>query len=57
MSLPSPSTVSTQAFVFGLDDGSKSHNSATPSEPAIEDVDLEGEDKRQSMYVELLHGT
>jgi hypothetical protein len=56
MSLASPSTESVQAFVFGLDDGSKSHECAIPSELAIEDVDPEGDNKRQSMYVELLDG-
>lgn len=56
MSLASPSTQSVQAFLFGLDDGSKSHRCATPSQLVNEDVDLEGDEKRQSMYVELLDG-
>jgi hypothetical protein len=56
MSLVSPSTESVHAFVFGLDDNSKPHDGTTPSEVADEDVDLEGDGKRQSMYVELLDG-
>jgi hypothetical protein len=40
--------------VFGQDYDSKSHKCATPSEIADEDVDLEDDSKRRSMYVELL---
>ena len=57
MSLASPSTQSIQAFVFGLDNDSGSHKRATPSDLVDEDVNLEGNEKRQSMYVELLDGT
>jgi hypothetical protein len=56
MSLASPSTESVHAFVFGQDYDSKSHECTTPSEFADEDVDLEGDSKRRSMYVELLDG-
>jgi hypothetical protein len=54
MSLISPSTLSVQAFVFGLDNDSGSHQRAVPSD---EDVYLEDDEKQQSMYVELLDGT
>lgn len=59
MSLVSPSTQSVQAFVFGLENDSKSHQRAMPgpSDLIHEDVYLEGNEKRQSMYVELLDGT
>ena len=59
MSLVSPSTQSVQAFVFGLENDSKSHQRAIhgPSDLIHEDVDLESDEKRQSMYVELLNGT
>jgi len=58
MSLASPSTQSVQAFIFGLDDDCESHQveRATPSD-LVEDIDLEGDEMRQSMYVELLDGT
>jgi hypothetical protein len=57
MSLVSPSTQSVQAFVFGLENDSESHQRTIPSDLVYEDVDLEGDEKRQSMYVELLDGT
>ena len=57
MSIASPSTQSAQAFVFGLENDSKSHQRAIPSDLVDEDVDLEGDEKGQSMYVELLDGT
>jgi hypothetical protein len=59
MSLISPSALSVQAFVFGLDNDSGSHQRAVPSDPVDEDVDvyLEDDERRQSMYVELLDGT
>ena len=54
MSLASPSTQSVQAFVFGQGDGSASH----PYTGLIdEDVHPEIDEKRQSMYIELLDGT
>jgi hypothetical protein len=57
MSLASPSTLSVQAFVFGLDNDSGSHERVIPSDLVDEDVYLEGDEKHQSMYVELLDGT
>ena len=57
MSLVSPSTQSVQAFVFGLENGSESHQRTIPSDLISEDVHLEDDVKRQSMYVELLYGT
>lgn len=57
MPLVLPNAQSVQAFVFGLDNDSGSHERATPSDLVDEDVDLEGDEKRQSMYVELLDGT
>jgi hypothetical protein len=57
MSLVSPSTQSVQAFVFGLENHSESHQRTIPSDHVHEDVYLEGDGKRQSMYVELLDGT
>lgn len=61
MSLVSPSTQSVQAFVFGLENGSESHQRlhqrTIPSDLISEDVHLEDDVKRQSMYVELLDGT
>ena len=57
MPLVLPNAQSVQAFVFGLDNDSGSHERATPSELVDEDVDLEGDENRQSMYVELLDGT
>jgi hypothetical protein len=57
MSLVSPSAQSVQAFVFGLENGSESHQRTIPSDLVYEDVYLEGDEKRQSMYVELLDGT
>ncbi|KAF8503697.1 VRR-NUC domain-containing protein [Russula emetica] len=54
MSLASPSTQSVQAFVFGLENDSESHKRTIPSDLVYEDVYLEGDEKRQSMYVELL---
>jgi hypothetical protein len=56
MSLVSPSAQSVQAFVFGLENDSESHQH-TISDLVHEDVDLESDEKRQSMYVELLDGT
>jgi hypothetical protein len=57
MSLVSPSTQSVQAFVFGVENDSESHQRTIPSDLVYEDVHLEGDEKRQSMYVELLDGT
>jgi hypothetical protein len=59
MSLASPSAQSVQAFVFGLENGSESHQCTIPSDLQVvnEGVYLEGDEKRQSMYVELLDGT
>jgi hypothetical protein len=57
MPLVLPNAQSVQAFVFGLDNDSGSNEHATPSDLVYEDVDLEGDEKRQSMYVELLDGT
>ncbi len=57
MSLASPSTQSVQAFVFGLENDSESHQRTIPSDLVDEAVYLEGDEKRQSMYVELLDGT
>lgn len=54
MSLISPSTQSVQAFVFGLDSDTEAHKRAIPDD---EVVHLGGDEKRQSMYVELLDGT
>lgn len=56
MSLTSPSSQSVQAFVFGLENDSESHQ-RIPSDVVSEGVYLEGDEKRQSMYVELLDGT
>jgi hypothetical protein len=56
MTLVSPSVQSVQAFVFGLDNDSKSHERPIPPD-LVDDVYLEGDEKRQSMYVELLDGT
>jgi len=59
MSLVSPSTQAVQAFVFGLEKDSESHQRAVssfPSDLVDEDVCLESDEKRQSMYVELLDG-
>jgi hypothetical protein len=59
MSLVSPSTQSVQAFVFGLENDSESHQRTirVPADLVHEDVYLERDEKRQSMYVELLDGT
>jgi len=57
MALVSPSTQSVQAFVFGLENGSESHQRTIPSDLISEDVYIEDDVKRQSMYVELLDGT
>jgi hypothetical protein len=57
MSLASPSTQSVQAFVFGLENDSESHQRTIPSDLGYEDVYLEDNEKHQSMYVELLDGT
>ena len=57
MTLVSPSVQSVQAFVFGLDNDSKSHERPIPPDLVDEDVYLEGDEKLQSMYVELLDGT
>jgi hypothetical protein len=57
MSLPSPSSQSVQAFVFGLENNSESHHCAIPSDLVDESACLEGDEKRRSMYVELLDGT
>jgi hypothetical protein len=57
MSLASPSSQSVQAFVFGLENDSESHQRTIPSDFVHEDVSPEGDEKRQSMYVELLDGT
>jgi hypothetical protein len=57
MSLPSPSTQSVQAFVFGLENDSESQQRTKPSDLVDEGAYLEGDEKRQSMYVELLDGT
>jgi hypothetical protein len=57
MSLASPSTESVQTFVFGLDNDTESHQRVIPSDLIDEDVYPEGDEKRQSMYVELLDGT
>ena len=56
MSSTSPSSQSVQAFVFGLENDSESHQ-RIPSDVVSEGVYLEGDEKRQSMYVELLDGT
>ena len=56
MSLVSPSTQSVQAFVFGLENDSESHQRTIPSDLVHEDGYREGDEKRQSMYVELLDG-
>ncbi|KAI9466069.1 VRR-NUC domain-containing protein [Lactarius psammicola] len=51
MSLPSPSTQSVQTFVFGQGDGSASY----PYTGLIDDdIHLEFDEKRQSMYIEVL---
>ena len=57
MTLVSPSTQSIQAFVFGLDSDTEAHKRATPADLDDEAVYTEGNEKRQSMYVELLDGT
>ena len=57
MTLISPSTQSVQAFVFGLNSDTEAHKRANPAGIDDEPVHLEGDDKRQSMYVELLDGT
>jgi hypothetical protein len=57
MSLASPSAQSVQAFLFGLENDTESHQRTIPSDLVHEDVYLEGNEKRQSMYVELLDGT
>lgn len=57
MPLVSPNAKSVQAFEFDLDNDSGSHQRATTSDLVDEDVDLEGNEKSQSMYVELLDGT
>ncbi|KAI0282107.1 VRR-NUC domain-containing protein [Russula aff. rugulosa BPL654] len=54
MSIASPSTQTAQAVVFGLENDSESHQRTIPSDLVHEDVYLEGDEKRQSMYVELL---
>lgn len=54
MALASPSAQSAQAFVFGLENDSEPHQRTIPSDLVYEDVSLEGDEKRQSMYVELL---
>jgi hypothetical protein len=54
MSLVSPSTQSVQAFVFGLDSDTEAHKRAIPDDQAVY---LRGDEKPQSMYVELLDGT
>ena len=57
MSLVSPSTQSVQAFVFGLNNDTKSHQHAIAVDLVDDAIDLEGDEMRQSMYVELLDGT
>jgi hypothetical protein len=57
MSLVSPSVQSVQAFVFGLDNDTESRQQTIPADLVDDAVDLEGDEKRQSMYVELLDGT
>ena len=57
MSLVSPSTQSVQAFVFGLDNDTKPHQHTLAVDPVDDTIDLEGNEMRQSMYVELLDGT
>jgi hypothetical protein len=57
MTLVSPSTQSVQAFVFGLDSDTEAHKRAIPADIDDEAVYPEGDEKRQSMYVELLDGT
>ena len=57
MSLASPSTQSVQAFVFGLDNDTKSHQHTIDVDAIDDTIDLEGDEMRQSMYVELLDGT
>ena len=57
MSLASPSTQSVQAFVFGLENDTESHQHTIPSDHIQEDVYQEGDENRQSMYVELIDGT
>jgi len=57
MSLVSPSTQSVQAFVFGLNNDTKSHQHAITVDLVDGAIDLEGDEMRQSMYVELLDGT
>jgi hypothetical protein len=56
MSLVSPSTQSVQAFVFGLDSETEPHRTV-PTDLVDDLVHIEGDEKRQSMYVELLDGT
>ena len=57
MSLVSPTVQSVQAFVFGLDNDTESRQQTIPTDLVDDAVDLEGDEKRQSMYVELLDGT
>ncbi len=57
MSLVSPSVQSVQAFVFGLDNDTESRQQAIPTDLVDDAVGLEGDEKCQSMYVELLDGT
>ena len=57
MSLASPSTQSVQAFVFGLDNDTKSRQHTIDVDAIDDTIDLEGDEMRQSMYVELLDGT
>ena len=57
MSLASPSTQSVQAFVFGLDNVTESHRHAIAVDLVDDAIDLESDEMRQSMYVELLDGT
>jgi hypothetical protein len=46
-----------QAFVFGLDNDTKPHQHTVDPDPIDDTIDLEGDEMRQSMYVELLDGT
>ena len=61
MPLVLPNAQSVQAFEYDLDNDSGSHERATTSDLVLdlvdEDVDLEGNEKSQSMYAELLDGT
>ncbi|KAI0273485.1 hypothetical protein BC834DRAFT_210888 [Gloeopeniophorella convolvens] len=57
MSLGSPSARSIQASIFGPEEHTESPGRAGPSrrvEDGDEDGDVEGEEKRQSMYVEIV---